>query len=593
MTGSNNLTSMSDDIVARTAENQTPLPAHTPSRLPTNPTPLPSDFKARQSANVTPLPFDVTPRGLAKLPSSPPAAPTRTKTNSGNGDYFPIDMPGIPASPDSEARRIPTSRISRRHYLSKAKLNHREFYHPISSSFSMILAELTTIMAAMLIVWSSLSQLPDAWGLGLSPLESIAVWTTVAMLPVANFMAGVIPGYGVGPVKRLRLRCWVVFTLLIVSGLVNMTMAHPLAMFDHLIAALIIGFPLMLIMDGVIRRVLMRYNLWGAPVIIIGHGDVVPRLVRTLKDEPSMGWRPVAILDDFRAGTGTVAISGVPVVGGRELASDFTHLVRTALVAFPADQTHNLVALSERLPFPQVILIPDLFGMQSLWVSTCDVGGALGLQVRKELLISRNRAIKLLLDYLVALPMAIGALPVVLACAVWIRLVDRGSPFYSQEREGYRGSRIRVWKLRTMFTDNKGILEQHLTANPEARSEWSRFFKLRNDPRILPGVGAFLRRSSLDELPQLWNVLRGDISMVGPRPFPLYHLESFSQGFRALRASVRPGLTGMWQVSSRSEGDLLVQEQQDTYYIRNWSPWLDLHIIIRTISVVLRGSGAR
>ena len=136
------------------------------------------------------------------------------------------------------------------------------------------------------------------------------------------------------------------------------------------------------------------------------------------------------------------------------------------------------------------------------------------------------------------------------------------------------------------------LLHEYLAKHPEEHGTWRQFFKLKEDPRIISGIGSFLRRYSIDELPQIWNVLIGEMSLVGPRPFPLYHVEQFSEEFRALRCSVTPGITGLWQISSRSDGDLKVQETQDTYYIRNWSLWLDLYILLRTTQAVILGRGA-
>jgi lipopolysaccharide/colanic/teichoic acid biosynthesis glycosyltransferase len=162
----------------------------------------------------------------------------------------------------------------------------------------------------------------------------------------------------------------------------------------------------------------------------------------------------------------------------------------------------------------------------------------------------------------------------------------------ARHRIGRGGAVFRVPKLRTMYTGAAHDLDRTLSLQPDLEREWRESYKLRRDPRIVRGVGPVLRRFSIDELPQLWSVLKGDMSLVGPRPLPTYHLDAFTESFRRLRQQVRPGLTGLWQISARGNGNPAACEALDSYYIHNWSPWLDLYILGKTVWAVVNGRGA-
>ncbi|MBR0066379.1 MAG: sugar transferase, partial [Kiritimatiellae bacterium] len=208
-------------------------------------------------------------------------------------------------------------------------------------------------------------------------------------------------------------------------------------------------------------------------------------------------------------------------------------------------------------------------------------------QARKRVL----RFQKWALDRILALVAFIFAIPFFVVIPLLIKLTSRGPVFYRQERLGRGGEPFRVWKFRSMYADADERLQRLIAENPAMADEWANRFKLSDDPRVTP-LGRFLRRTSLDELPQLFNVLCGEMALIGPRPIVEAEVKYYGSSYDTF-ASVRPGITGLWQVSGRSDTDYDRRVALDTYYVLNWSPWMDVWILIRTCFAVLLMRGAR
>jgi Undecaprenyl-phosphate galactose phosphotransferase WbaP len=421
--------------------------------------------------------------------------------------------------------------------------------------------------------------------------QFLGVAAGILLLPAINYQIGLYPGYLLGPVERLRRR--VLATLAVFGGLVawDNIVARGVLSRGVLLATFLFALVLPPLAESAIRALLVKRQRWGLPVIVLGAGETGRALVRTLVNQPQLGLNPIAFLDNHPA-FWNQTIEGVPVLGPLGLAPDFAQRAEAAIVALADIAEEDAATLLQELNFRRLIVIPHLASVASMWVTARDLGGSLGFEIKKNLMVRRNHALKLVMDRLIAFPLFVASIPVLGLAAVWIKLTSRGPAFYRQVREGLGGERLTVWKLRTMHVNGDSLLEDWFRVHPEDQAHWNLHFKLQRDPRILPAIGRLLRRTSLDELPQLWSVLKGEMSLVGPRPLPGYHLEQFSREFRTLRTRVLPGLTGLWQVSARSDGDLKVQEALDTYYIRNWSPWLDLYIVARTVAAVICGRGA-
>jgi Undecaprenyl-phosphate galactose phosphotransferase WbaP len=228
--------------------------------------------------------------------------------------------------------------------------------------------------------------------------------------------------------------------------------------------------------------------------------------------------------------------------------------------------------------------------MTSLGISAKEVGGVIGLEVSQRLLRPSSRFVKRCLDLAIAVAFTPLVAPIVLLSALVIKLEDGGPMFYRNERVGLGGKKFKAWKLRSMVTDGDRVLKRYLAANPSEALHWHAKQKLTRDPRITR-IGRIIRKTSIDELPQLWNVLAGEMSIVGPRPILESQVPLYGKSFD-LYKQVRPGITGLWQVSGRNHLDFAERARLDKYVIQNWSVWLDMYILARTVTVLLTASGA-
>ncbi len=420
------------------------------------------------------------------------------------------------------------------------------------------------------------------------------LWPLLFIFPFAFARADLYSG-GVSPVVEFA-RLGNLTTIVYLTALLVSFLIENISLDSRGVFLTSWGLTLLLLPTGrsVLRDLFADRAWWGTPTVILGSGSAAASVCEQLIGKPGSGFKPVAC---FGQGYDSATeLYGVPVIGPITSATAWAKQrgVNHAIVAMPEVQSDELLDIIHRHTeaFPHLIFVSQLFGQVGLSVSRQELGQTLGLQIQRNLLLPGNRLLKRAVDLLITVPLCVLALPIVALAALAIMWVSPGSPFYFQLREGYRGRKVRVWKLRTMYLDAETRLEETLAKDPALRAEWERFYKIKDDPRVLPVVGDVLRKLSLDELPQLYNVLIGEMSLVGPRPFPYYHLEQFGADFRSLRREALPGITGLWQVSERSDGDLAVQEKLDSYYIRDWSIWFDLYLLARTPIAVFFGKGA-
>jgi len=419
----------------------------------------------------------------------------------------------------------------------------------------------------------------------------VGLWPLLPMVLMVYAAAGLYPAVGVTraeEIRRITLSTGLIFVIFGAALFVFRSDPHAAERYSRGVFFLALAQTVVLVPIGraVIRRIFARRNWWGAPALIIGSGDIARETFESLRDQPGLGLRPLAVLEDS-SDTGRIDSNQRFDVGLLANAH-----VPFCILALPDSPRQRLLQRIEHYGklFPRVIVVPDLFGYSVLWVAGRDLGGVLGLEVRQQLLRPGPRLLKRLFDLACTAPALVLAAPLFLVTALLVKCSGPGPVFYGQKRIGQGGRAFRVWKFRSMVKDADRALHAYLADHPAAKAEWEASHKLRNDPRIT-AIGRFLRASSLDELPQLWNIVRGDMSLVGPRPIVAAEAARYEQDF-SLYGRVKPGLTGMWQVSGRSDTTYAERVHLDSYYVRNWSLWLDLAIIGQTVWVVAVRRGA-
>ena len=335
-------------------------------------------------------------------------------------------------------------------------------------------------------------------------------------------------------------------------------------------------------------------NTFMKPVILIGAGKTAEIVLQFFDGDLGYRYRVVGLLDDD------------PI--SEELPQKFLMLgkvsdaegiirdsgVQTVIITAPGMDSERLEKLVTKIQplVRDILFVPDLMMLPlgHVGVEPFYTEKVFMLSIRNNLARRRNRLAKRIFDLVATVVGGLLILPILLILAVLVGIDNKGRIIFAHRRVGRKGKLFPCYKFQSMVPDAQERLEEYLAKNPAAREEWEESFKLANDPRVTK-LGGFLRKTSLDELPQLWNVLMGDMSLVGPRPIVTKEIERYGDYIREYYM-VSPGITGMWQVNGRSDTTYEERVAMDTWYVRNWSVWIDLVYLFKTVKTVFTGKGA-
>jgi Undecaprenyl-phosphate galactose phosphotransferase WbaP len=418
------------------------------------------------------------------------------------------------------------------------------------------------------------------------------LWPVIAICLIAFGVRGLYPAKGTSPVEEFR-RLTVITSLVYTSLIVFTFLQHQAETYSRLvfIAAWLLSAIFLPLGRALCRHIAGSQSWWGTSTVLLGAGPTAREVLRQLRSNPGIGIRVQAA---FGNNADVLSIDGVPVIGGLKQApkAALRSGITTAIVALPDLAGCSLYEIVNEFGkyFPELLIVADTCGPANLCIEARSLGHLLTISVRQNLLLRGPRICKRTLDITLSLCAGIFLLPLIVVVAIATKLSSPGPVFYSQRRIGKARKPFKAWKFRTMIPDADKVLARHLARDPLLREEWDRNHKLRNDPRVTR-VGKLLRTLSIDELPQLWNVLRGEMSFIGPRPIVLAEVPRYADRFDVY-TRVLPGITGLWQVSGRNDTDYQSRVDLDSYYVHNWSPWLDLYVLAKTFKAVLNRKGA-
>ena len=330
-------------------------------------------------------------------------------------------------------------------------------------------------------------------------------------------------------------------------------------------------------------------------VIFVGAGKTAERALHYFQDDLGYRYHVIGFLDD------NPISDKIPdkykllgKINEAEKIVENSH-VQNVIITAPGMERDKLQQLITTVQ-PHVrnlSYVPDLIGTPMAGVEAQSLFSEeiLMLHMKNNLALRRNRIYKRLFDLILSVAGGIVISPILLFLAICIKLDSKGNVFYNADRIGKDGKNFKCYKFRSMYINGDEILKTYLAKNPEAAAEWKKYAKLRDyDPRVTK-AGTWMRKYSLDELPQILNVIKGDMSLVGPRPYLPREKEDIGEELDTITMSM-PGITGYWQVSGRNDVSFQERVTMDAWYVRNWSVWLDIMYLAETFTAVVFGKGA-